>query len=198
MDASNSLTNETCTCETTDSHKEKETKPINESSSSTATIKERKPKISLTSFGFNLRRGRSLNFSNKRSKKNSQAPVGTNVSALSNKKSSKWVMKLNCSKKDSKNEGQSCCQCTCYRRTGEHHLGAGVVFSNDEVQQERSVPSTSIAHAASTSTEAVVHDHPQSNAAAAITQQTDSINRGVYSNSSGNIILSAPLIDIHW
>lgn len=168
-----SSSNDKCTCE---DDKSKRTPP----GDNELVPKERKSKISFTSFGLNLRRGRSLNLTGKRSKK-SAPPAG--------KKSSKWVMKLNCSKKESKgNETQACCQCTCYRRTSEHHLGAPSVQAIDEEG------------AASTSTDDVVAPAP---APAVVVEPqpeevNEALNRGVYSNSSGNIILSAPFVDIHW
>lgn len=219
MDASSSSSAEKCTCEGVDPSKDREPKS-NESHSSPTTPKDRKPKISFTSLGLNLRRGRSLNFT-KRSKKNSNpqtVPSANNTTNSNNKKSSKWVMKLNCSKKETKsNEStQSCCQCTCYRRTGEHHLGAAVVFGENSSPTEPVV----VEHVATTSTEPTNSVDVAAAAAAPVVvpvaiepasteqgsqavrnvtdEQTEAFNRGVYSNSSGNIILSAPFVDIHW
>lgn len=175
-----SSTNDKCTCEVSDDDKSKKIVDDNES-----VPKERKSKISFTSFGLNLRRGRSLNLTGKRSKKN----LPLNGCTPSNgKKSSKWVMKLNCSKKETKgNETQTCCQCTCYRRTSEHHLDASI--ANTQASDEGA--STSASNTVATAPlPAVVEPQPE--------EANEVLNRGVYSNSSGNIILSAPFVDIHW
>ncbi|KAK4873419.1 hypothetical protein RN001_015448 [Aquatica leii] len=172
--------NDKCTCEGSD--QPKENIAIDEES----TSKERKSKISLTSFAFSLRRGRSLNLTGKRSKKNTQTTTCPNTS----KKSPKWVMKLNCSKKEPKgNETtNSCCQCTCYRRTGEHHLPPPVVVTDTvSTQSNESSSSAPVAPAP-------VNEQPQ----ARVEEINEALNRGVYSNSSGNIILSAPFVDIQW
>lgn len=93
---------------------------------------------SLSSLAQNLRRGRSLNFTNKRVRKNGR-PSKEIVSSPTTTSTSKtkWVMKFNCTKKERKcsaedNKDMKCCVCTCYRRTNEHHLGAGVVFQTNE------------------------------------------------------------------
>ncbi|KAF5297353.1 hypothetical protein FQR65_LT01283 [Abscondita terminalis] len=181
MDAGTCNTNnDKCTCEGSDSPKQNAT--IDEET----TSKERKSKISLTSFALNLRRGRSLNLTGKRSKKNSQL-----AGASSSKKSPKWVMKLNCSKKEPKGETvtNTCCQCTCYRRTGEHHL-APVVLTNDVVEARPSESSSSAEPVAPPP----VNEQPQPR----VEEINEALNRGVYSNNSGNIILSAPFVDIQW
>ncbi|KAB0792315.1 hypothetical protein PPYR_14274 [Photinus pyralis] len=173
-----SSSNDKCTCE---DEKSKST-PLDHNE---LAPKERKSKISFTSFGLNLRRGRSLNLTGKRSKKSSplSAPPG-------GKKSSKWVMKLNCSKKESKgNETPACCQCTCYRRTSEHHAAASPVQVIDEEGAAASPPPISNVVAPAPAP-AVVEPQPE--------EVNEALNRGVYSNSSGNIILSAPFVDIHW
>lgn len=57
-------------------------------------------------------------------------------------KSNKWVMKFNCAKKEKHcpdDRNMKCCVCTCYRRTDEHHLGAGVVFQSEENPEQNEV-----------------------------------------------------------
>lgn len=115
---------------------------------------------SLTLLAQNLRRGRSLNFTNKRvrskcsrqinggkeaavaSTSSSPSPSNSTINdscgSSTKNKSPKWVMKFNCAKKErtctttEDNRDMKCCICTCYRRTEEHHLGAGVVFQQQE------------------------------------------------------------------
>lgn len=89
----------------------------------------------------NIRRGRTLNFTNKRVRKCGRQgkEPSTSTSSGSKNKSNKWVMKFNCAKKDractEDSRNMKCCVCTCYRRTDEHHLGAGVVFQQDSEAQ---------------------------------------------------------------
>lgn len=132
---------EKCTCDKSDNTQE------SDSSSSDASPNTKKNKISLQSLGLHLRRGRSLHFRSKRSKKNdeSSSSSSTNSSPTSSsslKKSPIWGLKFNCSKREPKVssvENQNCCKCTCYRRIDEHHLGAGVVFENEPVQKNEPV-----------------------------------------------------------
>ncbi|KAF5287931.1 hypothetical protein FQA39_LY15601 [Lamprigera yunnana] len=177
MDAGASSNKDKCICEGCDLSN------VNKIDEEETVPKERKLKISFTSFGLNLRRARSLNFTGKRTKKSSQSGTCSSTG----KKTSKWAMKLNCSKKEPKgNETNSCCQCTCYRRTGEHPLGAAVFSSETNSQVNEPTPITSA--------QAPVNEQPQPR----VEEINDALNRGVYSNSSGNIILSAPFIDIQW
>lgn len=112
----------------------------------------KKSKISLSSLALNLRRGRSLQQKNKRSKKTSSnvccESANTSPSANNNlggscsnatsnsKKSNKWHLKFYCGKKEQRSvspvrqETQSCCKCTCYKRT-EDPLGSGIVFTDE-------------------------------------------------------------------
>lgn len=120
--------NDKCICESMQEN--------NSSSEISPNTKEKKNKISFQSFALNLRRGRSLHFRYKRAKKNEDntARGETDTSpgtSRASKKGPLWNLKFNNGKRGLKvasNEAQNCCKCTCYRRTEEHHLGAGVVF----------------------------------------------------------------------
>lgn len=116
-----------------------------------------KKSSSLTLLAQNLRRGRSLNFTNKRVRKcgrQTKEPSASTSNTSTKNKSNKWVMKFNCTKKERNcpedTQNMKCCVCTCYRRTDEHHLGAGVVFQQDdstengEVQLNESVAKTEV------------------------------------------------------
>lgn len=124
---------EKCLCEKTDQVQESD-----ESVSDSSSPSKEKKKISLTSLGFNLKRGHSLHFKTKRNKVSSESSSSSSSTSPSNtsssKKSPKWGLGFNCIKKEPKVvasvESQNCCKCTCYRRTEEHHLGAGVVFES--------------------------------------------------------------------
>ncbi|XP_065162111.1 uncharacterized protein Socs36E isoform X2 [Atheta coriaria] len=155
-----------CTCDTIESDCSLTESPAsgNNCCNGAKEGKEKK-KLSLTSLGFNLRRGRSLQFKTKRTKKTTHCANGTTSSTPSAsesgtssttpttsgsgggmlKKSPKWPLKFSCTKRDREREREreaknvatapdapSCCRCMCYRRTEEHHLGAGVVFDSED------------------------------------------------------------------
>ncbi|XP_044756829.1 suppressor of cytokine signaling 5-like isoform X2 [Coccinella septempunctata] len=101
------------------------------SSDSPSAPKTKKSRISLPSLGFNLRRGRSLNFTGKKSKKsptsdeNNSSSSGNSSLSGAMRKSPKWPLKFHCYKKDPKvalpsQEEQNCCKCTCYKRKEEN------------------------------------------------------------------------------
>ena len=97
----------------------------------------KRPRISLTSFAFNLRRGRSFQQKAKRGKKNPPAGEASNSgggeSSALKKSASKWPLKLYCGKKETKEDAgvdkRSCCKCSCLKRV--------------ESRSEATVPATS-------------------------------------------------------
>lgn len=105
-------------------------------------------------------------------------------------------MKLNCSRKEPKvADTQSCCQCTCYRRTGEHILGEGVVFGGEAsgvIPPERSA-TTSENDSSAEVAHSDVQEAEANNPAAC---QVEVVNREIY--STGNIFINAPLADLEW
>lgn len=191
---------EKCNCE-----KNEYVPESDESTSDSPSPSKEKRKISLTSLGFNLKRGHSLHFKSKRNKisnESSSNSIGATSNGSTNtKKSPKWGLRFNCIKKEPKvvaaAEPQNCCKCTCYRRTEEHHLGAGIVFDSSDalVQNEASKPlSESLG---------TVHkpqgDIPDyfSEAVRVETVENVQANRGLYGSSNNNIA-SDNLTEITW
>ncbi|KAL3284533.1 hypothetical protein HHI36_018691 [Cryptolaemus montrouzieri] len=144
-----------CSCDRGDKSPESDSS----NSESPSGFKLKKSRISLPSLGFNLRRGRSLNFT---AKKNRKSPSDEeNGAAISNggsssgamKKSPKWAIKFNNTKKESKitlptQEESNCCKCTCYKRKDENILeepnatasSVDVSISEATVSQEYRTP----------------------------------------------------------
>ncbi|KAJ8910835.1 hypothetical protein NQ315_015570 [Exocentrus adspersus] len=169
-------------------------------SESPLSSKDKKSKISL----FSLRRARPLHFASKRSKKSPQPSSSTNTSI---KKSPKWSIKFNCTKKEPKvafnQENQNCCRCTCYRRTNDTSSNTNLA-SNDV--GEKASPDSSSTCSGSSNVDA---DSGENRAQAGSDQspdveieQADGI-RGIYStapatSSIPNIIITAPFLDMQW
>ncbi|XP_076668259.1 suppressor of cytokine signaling at 36E isoform X2 [Andrena cerasifolii] len=91
------------------------------------------------------RSSKTLSFVKRKNKQRNkdQSPVCTHVLS-SKKKRSNWVLKFNCAKsKGSKStdiipghgNNSSDCVCTGYRRTGEHPMGAGIMFNSRSAPQ---------------------------------------------------------------
>lgn len=117
---------EKCTCEKSDVTQDSDSS----NSDLSPGTKDKKNRLSFQSLGLHLKRGRSLHFRPKRSKKQSESSSAN--SSPSSKKTPIWSgLKFNCARKEPKvvQETQNSCKCTCYKRTEEHHLGAGVVFN---------------------------------------------------------------------
>lgn len=112
--------------------------------------KDKKTRLSLSSLGLNLRRGRSLHFT-RRSKKNQDlnnvetpSSSSSSVAVLNSaiRKLPKWGLKFNCAKKVSKSflsaANDHCCKCTCYKKKDEvgcsvlPAAGDGTVSSKEE------------------------------------------------------------------
>lgn len=201
MNNSNTSNGDRCSCD-----KSELVESDSSNSESQASSKDKKSKISL----FNLRRARPLHFTSKRNKKS--APLSTSPSTSTNsiKKSPKWSIKFNCTKKEPKvafnQENQNCCRCTCYRRTNDHFSGTNTVATNDTSEKTPTEASVS-----SSSSNVDVRECSESPAAQAgpsdqipniEIEQTDGI-RGIYStapatSSIPNIIISAPFLDMQW
>lgn len=125
MNSSSSSSIEKCACDEAESTQDSDSSNSGES----PAAKEKKSKISLTSLGFNLRRGRSSHFSSKRTKKDQNSPTNETSSSsgltlnTAIKKFPKWGIKFNCAKREPKSlmnqENQNCCRCTCYKRKDE-------------------------------------------------------------------------------
>ncbi|GJQ79661.1 hypothetical protein Trydic_g5816 [Trypoxylus dichotomus] len=68
----------------------------------------------------------------------------SNSSSGSSKKSTKWPLKFYCGRKEQRtvspvrqeSQNQSCCKCTCYKRTEEHQAVADVVLPSEEEAEE--------------------------------------------------------------
>lgn len=202
MNNSNTSNGDRCSCD-----KSELVESDSSNSESQASSKDKKSKISL----FNLRRARPLHFTSKRNKKS--APLSTSPSTSTNsiKKSPKWSIKFNCTKKEPKvafnQENQNCCRCTCYRRTNDHFSGTNTVATSDTSEKTPTEASVS----SSSSSNVDVRECSESPAAQAgpsdqipniEIEQTDGI-RGIYStapatSSIPNIIISAPFLDMQW
>lgn len=98
-------------------------------------------------------------------------------------------------------ETQSCCQCTCYRRTDEHNLGAGAVFGGENVIASGE-PVVEPSDEASGGNEVVVdsinNELPETSAQedrSTPEPPVETVNREVY--STGNIVINTPC-DFHW
>lgn len=193
---------EKCPCE-----KSEHVQESDESVSDTSPSKEKR-KISLTSLGFNLKRGHSLHFKSKRNRtcneSTSSSSTSTSPNSSNTKKSPKWGLKFNCIKKEPKVvatiEPQNCCKCTCYRRTEEHHLGAGVVFesptsdnSENSTTFESNKPVTEITSNVNKTQDVPEYFPEPVNIDAVENVQT---NRAIYSTCNNSMI--APLSEISW
>lgn len=163
----------------------------------------------LTLLAQNLRRGRSLNFTNKRHRKcNRQTKEPTPSTSNTKNKSNKFLLKFNCAKKE-KNWTEDpltmkCCVCTCYRRTEEHHLGAGVVYQEEEatqtVEENDSVNKTEIgaeSHVESSENNTTANALPVAaeNVPNNVNNSTDVYGNLVNPNSGANV-LRHPLVDL--
>ncbi|GLV32059.1 Suppressor of cytokine signaling at 36E [Carabus blaptoides fortunei] len=187
------------------------TEPDSSESCHGASNHKNKKTNSLTSLAQNFRRGRSLNFTNKRTTRKSGRQSKDTITSpgTSSKKSGKWVMKFNCTKKERKctedTRNMKCCVCTCYRRTDEHHLGAGVVFQHEEPVETseedddkscNTVASKELPETSSASTDNAFA--PPLEAA----EEPNSSSAEIYGNLSGagnaSIILGTQFFDISW
>lgn len=172
-----------------------------------------KKSSSLSSLAQNLRRGPSLNFANKRLRKSGRQSKDLATSpSSSSKKSPKWVMKFNCTKKERKCTEEAknkCCVCTCYKRTEEHHLGAGVVFQTNESVETNEDSTKSITNdsitlenneiAAEVSQPSSIQHSPSvENIEEANTPSTHEVYGSIAGPNNTSIILRSPLIDISW
>lgn len=155
----------------------------------------------LTLLAQNLRRGRSLNFTNKRVRKCGRQVKEPASAAGTSKKSPKWVMKFNCAKKDRaySEDNRKCCVCTCYRRTDENQLGAGYPFPLEEA-----LPSCEETSEEEKKEEEKEEVQEVQKTAHVISEEITlaTTNSDVYGNlggaNSASIILGAPLLDISW
>ncbi|XP_066152404.1 suppressor of cytokine signaling 5 isoform X1 [Euwallacea fornicatus] len=127
-----------CSCSRTELSQESEY-----SYSESAQTKEKRSKISF----LNLRKGRSLQFNAKRSKKASQSSQGSNSNSVCFnlvKKSAKWSIKFNCTgKKESEmvssgSDGRSCCRCTCFKGVDEDNGSSLSLTSREETSTAQS------------------------------------------------------------
>lgn len=215
MDASASCSSNTdkCKCENLDITSETKDQPKPTTTTISEIPKERKSRYSFPSFSL-LRKSRVLNFTSTRKGKKE-------ASVASNKKGSRWTMKFNCSKKEPKSdETQSCCQCTCYKRSEETTEGASTSDNVVPKIEQETVPpvcdNVSVASdeecegavaAAAAPPPVVVFDpvvagpstEPEPQAASNEAEPLPEVlNRGIYSNSSGNIVLSVPIVRKQW
>lgn len=194
---------EKCPCE-----KNEHIQESDESVSDSSPSKEKR-KISLTSLGFNLKRGHSLHFKSKKNKvcneSTSSSSTSTSPNNNNSKKSPKWGLKFNCIKKEPKvvatTEPQNCCKCTCYRRTEEHHLGAGVVFESPACEPlENSISSQGVESPVETTSTItkIQNDVPEycSQPVQVETIENVQTNRAIYSTCNNSMI--APLPEISW
>lgn len=169
---------------------------------------------SLTLLAQNLRRGRSLNFTNKRVRKcnrQTKEPLASTSNSSKNK-SNKWVMKFNCAKKErncpEETQNMKCCVCTCYRRTDEHHLGAGVVFQQTEAAHSSEVQVNEVVvvknETATSETKEVTessslsHGIPAEEVAVPTNNSSDVYGNLGSTNGGASIILGAQMLDVAW
>lgn len=136
MNSDSNSSSERCSCDETDIVQES-----NINSTHSPQTKEKKTKLSLSSLGLNFRRGRSLHFNNKRTKKttdtnktldtSSSSSDSSSVAVLNSaiKKLPKWGLNFSSAKKVSKTflnaANEHCCKCTCYKKKEEAVGGAG-------------------------------------------------------------------------
>lgn len=203
MNSNSNSSIEKCVCDETES---------DASASDSPQSKDKKPaKLSLSSLGLNLRRGRSLHFA-RRTKKNqepttSEAPSSSSVAVLNSaiKKFPKWGLKFNCAKKVTKSflnaANQNCCKCTCYKKTEEGGAvggedGAvngdaaeieGVSDVNEVVEEDAAVGGEGIEEVA----QAKGNDG----------EEQEETNVGIYGTNFLSLppaILNGQFLDVHW
>lgn len=166
--------------------------------------KDKKSKINL----FGLCRDKSLPFSSKRNKKSMIATTSSTNKTIS-KKSPKWGIKFNCTKKETKtalNSGnQNCCRCTCYKHTNENEalpVQSTSDFSEDQepISDHHQVCSASTSNSTCNGNDMEVGEQSPN-------QLEDNGNaRGLYSvvpsslqmNNVSNLIVTPPFSNVHW
>lgn len=164
-----------------------------------SSSKDKRSKINL----FGLCRDKSMAFSSKRNKKSPIASGSSNSKTIA-KKSPKWGIKFNCTKKETKtafNSGnQNCCRCTCYKHTNENEAFSGQSTSDSIEDHERLTdePSTS---------KSMCSVNEMDTGEPNIIQQEENANyRSLYSNvpnslqmnNISNLIVTPPFSNVHW
>lgn len=182
---------ENCSCD--------EPEIIENDFSEASSSKDKRSKINL----FGLCRDKSLPFSSKRNKKSITAS-GSNSSKTISKKSPKWGIKFNCTKKETKtafNSGnQNCCRCTCYKHTNENEVVSGQSTSDFIEDHERLSNHASTSKSNCNGNEMDIGEHN-------FNQHEENANsRGLYSvvpnslqmNNISNLIVTPPFSNVHW
>lgn len=208
MNSNSSSSIEKCVCDETEASQESD---LNAADSPPS--KDKKPKLSLSSLGLNLRRGRSLHFS-KRTKKNqdsvstSETPSSSNSSNSLNsaiKKLPKWGLKFNCAKKVSKSllnaANQNCCKCTCYKKKDEgvsSDSGDGAVGNGEEIEgasDENDVVEEQDAAVGGEKSEDIVQVKDND------VDQQEEANVGIYGTNFLSLpppVFSGQFLNVHW
>lgn len=162
-----------------------------------SSSKDKRSKINL----FGLCRDKPLPFSTKRNKKSVASSASSNNKSIV-KKSPKWGIKFNCTKKDSKtafnSANQNCCRCTCYKHKNDEALPgqSNTEFTSDN---ERLSDQASTSKSSNENEMEVGENN--------LNHLDESCNtRGVYSvvpsslqvNNVPNLIVTSPFNNIHW
>lgn len=159
--------------------------------------KDKRSKINI----FGLCRDKSLPFTAKRNKKSNASTSSSSKNIT--KKSPKWGIKFNCTKKENKtafNSGnQNCCRCTCYKHTNENELPLAPSSSEFTEEHERLTGQASSSNNTYNDNEMDVVDH-------SLNHEETSSARNLYSvvqnslqvNSIPNLIVTAPLSNLQW
>nr|XP_023024843.1 suppressor of cytokine signaling 5 [Leptinotarsa decemlineata]XP_023024844.1 suppressor of cytokine signaling 5 [Leptinotarsa decemlineata]XP_023024845.1 suppressor of cytokine signaling 5 [Leptinotarsa decemlineata]XP_023024846.1 suppressor of cytokine signaling 5 [Leptinotarsa decemlineata] len=167
-----------------------------------APSKEKKSRLSL----FSLCRDKPLSFSTKRTKKAVQSQPCSSSNGEQMKKSPKWAIRLSCRKEPKQSypqENQSCCRCTCYKRTAE---SSSSQLMTDGASQEDGAAASPLSKVGSESNlaEGSGEDSRESRRedSARVVSEVNGV-RGIYgtapaTSSIPNIIVSAPFLDMQW
>lgn len=202
MNSNSNSSIEKCSCDETESDTSANDSPQSKDKKST--------KLSLSSLGLNLRRGRSMHFA-RRTKKTQEPSTSetpsSSVAVLNSaiKKFPKWGLKLNCVKKVSKSflnaTNQNCCKCTCYKKTDEGDVACGqdgavngdvaeiegVNDANEVVEEDAAVGGEEIEEVA----QAKENDG----------EEQEEANVGIYGTNFLSLppaILNGQFLDVHW
>lgn len=205
---------ERCFCDETEISQESDTSSNNDS----PQTKDKKTKLSLSSLGLNLRRGRSLHFTKRGKKIQKTTPEtpssSSNVAVLNSaiRKLPKWGLKFNCAKKVSKTFlNEHCCKCTCYKKKDEVECSVlpptasdDVVSGKEEVTKAVGVDSEEVEAEEAAAAVAVVD--VEKNEEAVQTKGSDGEeqeegNVGIYGTnflSFPPAVLNGQFLDVHW
>lgn len=164
-----------------------------------SSSKDKRSKINL----FGLCRDKTLPFSSKRSKKSITS--ATSSSKTIAKKSPKWGIKFNCTKKETKtafNSGnQNCCRCTCYKHTNENEAVPGQSTSNFVEDHER-LPdqdaSTSKSNYNGNEMDIGEHNMNQIEENGNAKSIYSVVSNSLQMNNVSNLIVTPPFSNVHW